>query len=218
MSDETIFNWNGNQESFRNIDSHKLATNLSPASIATKQWMTSQLGGVCYVWLADKMKKHWITCYVWSDTLTTSVFSCRVSTVSKAKIMTNSEMYIKSGNDINLTCVTMQAPSPPLFIYWYKNGNIINYAQRGGINIITERQSKTSKLIIDRATAKDSGNYTCSPSDSGECPKLELQMRHYNSHWPHHWSCLLLGSSLSCPIPLIHRARQRDCSCHPRRE
>ena len=90
------------------------------------------------------------------------------SPVSKAKIMSNREIYIKSGNDINLTCVTMQAPSPPLFIYWYKNGNIINYAQRGGINIITERQSKTSKLIIDRATAKDSGNYTCSPSDSGE--------------------------------------------------
>lgn len=77
-------------------------------------------------------------------------------------------MYIKSGNDINLTCVTLQAPQPPLFIYWYKNGQIINYVTRGGINIITERQSKTNKLIIDRATAKDSGNYTCSPSDSGK--------------------------------------------------
>lgn len=102
--------------------------------------------------------------------------------MSKAKIMTNSEMYIKSGNDINLTCVTMQAPSPPLFIYWYKNGNIINYAQRGGINIITERQSKTSKLIIDRATTKDSGNYTCSPSDSGTSPRPEMQMRGNNNN------------------------------------
>lgn len=90
-------------------------------------------------------------------------------------------MYIKSGNDINLTCVALQAPTPPLFIYWYKNGNIINYAQRGGINIITERQSKTSKLIIDRATAKDSGNYTCSPSDSGTSVV----------HQVHHIPCLL---------------------------
>lgn len=105
--------------------------------------------------------------------------------VSKAKIMTNSEMYIKSGNDINLTCVTMQAPTPPLFIYWYKNGNIINYAQRGGINIITERQSKTSKLIIDRATTKDSGNYTCSPSDSGEL-SFVLYLSVVGGVWPNH--------------------------------
>lgn len=131
--------------------------------------------------------------------------------------MTNSEMYIKSGNDINLTCVTLQATAPPLFIYWYKNGNIINYAQRGGINIITERQSKTSKLIIDRATTKDSGNYTCSPSDSGELrmgrgPDSEMQMRRNNS------DAADSAPILSCPLSINYRTRQRDCPCHPRRE
>ena len=76
-------------------------------------------------------------------------------------------MFIKSGSDINLTCVALQAPAPPSFIYWYKDGRLINYSQRGGINVITERQTKTSKLVIATAQASDTGNYTCSPSNAG---------------------------------------------------
>lgn len=81
--------------------------------------------------------------------------------------MGNSELFIKSGSDINLTCVALQAPAPPSFIYWYKGGRVINYSQRGGISVLTERQTRTSKLVISRAMPTDSGNYTCSPSASG---------------------------------------------------
>jgi hypothetical protein len=88
--------------------------------------------------------------------------------VSKAKILGNEEMFIKSGNDINLTCTTSQVSNPPSFIYWYKGGRVINYSQRGGINVSTDRTTKTSNLIISRATPSDSGNYTCAPSNSGE--------------------------------------------------
>ncbi|XP_076396836.1 opioid-binding protein/cell adhesion molecule homolog isoform X2 [Megachile rotundata] len=58
-------------------------------------------------------------------------YECQVSTepkisqsfnlsvvVSKAKINGNSELYIKSGSDINLTCIVLQTPEPPSFIYW----------------------------------------------------------------------------------------------------
>lgn len=90
------------------------------------------------------------------------------SAVSKAKILGNSELFIKSGSDINLTCVALQSPAPPSFIYWYKGGRVVNYSQRGGISVLTERQTKTSKLVIARAMPSDSGNYTCSPSSSGE--------------------------------------------------
>ncbi|CAO1394815.1 unnamed protein product [Diamesa hyperborea] len=107
------------------------------------------------------------------------VYECQVSTepkislafrlsiiVSRAKILGNTELYIKSGSDINLTCVALQAPSAPSFIYWYKGGRVVNYSQRGGISVLTERSTKTSKLVISRATSSDSGNYTCSPSNS----------------------------------------------------
>ncbi|KAG5679869.1 hypothetical protein PVAND_009406 [Polypedilum vanderplanki] len=107
------------------------------------------------------------------------IYECQVSTepkislafrltviVSRAEILGNSEVFIKSGNDINLTCVAYEAPGPPSFIYWYKGPSVINYSQRGGISVLTERQSKTSKLVISRAMASDSGNYTCLPSNS----------------------------------------------------
>lgn len=73
---------------------------------------------------------------------------------------------MKSGSDINLTCVVVQSPEPPSFIYWYRNDNVINYSSRGGINVLTEKQTKTSRLLISRAQPPDSGNYTCSPSSS----------------------------------------------------
>jgi hypothetical protein len=75
---------------------------------------------------------------------------------------------VKSGSDINLTCIASQISNPPSFIYWYKGGRVVNYSQRGGINVQTDRNTKTSKLIIARATPGDSGNYTCAPSNSGE--------------------------------------------------
>lgn len=88
--------------------------------------------------------------------------------MSKAKILGNPELYIKSGNDINLTCTTSQVTNPPSFIYWYKGGRVVNYSQRGGINVSTDRTTKTSNLIISRASPSDSGNYTCAPSNSGK--------------------------------------------------
>lgn len=91
--------------------------------------------------------------------------------VSKAKILGNQELFIKSGNDINLTCTTSQVSSPPSFIYWYKGGRVVNYSQRGGINVSTDRTTKTSNLIISRASPSDSGNYTCAPSNSGKLIK-----------------------------------------------
>ncbi|KAI8129795.1 hypothetical protein FF38_12996 [Lucilia cuprina] len=106
-------------------------------------------------------------------------YECQVSTepkisqgfrlnvvVSRAKILGNPELFIKSGSDINLTCLAMQSPIPPSFIYWYKGKRLMNYSQRGGINVITERTTRTSKLLISKATSADSGNYTCSPSSS----------------------------------------------------
>ncbi|XP_063991219.1 T-lymphocyte activation antigen CD86-like isoform X4 [Diachasmimorpha longicaudata] len=104
-------------------------------------------------------------------------YECQVSTepkisqayklsvvVSKAEISGNAELYIKSGSDINLTCTVLQTPEPPSFIYWYRGDHVINYSQRGGISVVTEKQTRTSRLLISRALPADSGNYTCAPS------------------------------------------------------
>lgn len=86
--------------------------------------------------------------------------------VSKAKIIGNTEMYIRSGSDINLTCVVLETPDPPTFIYWYRDRDVINYSGRGGISVVTEKQTRTSRLLISKAQPPDTGNYTCAPSAS----------------------------------------------------
>ncbi|CAH2049317.1 unnamed protein product, partial [Iphiclides podalirius] len=106
-------------------------------------------------------------------------YECQVSTepkislsftlnvvVSKAEILTGSEVLVRAGSDINLTCKVTHAVDPPSFIYWYRGDNMISYALRGGISVETEQLTKTSRLLIARATTKDSGNYTCAPSNS----------------------------------------------------
>lgn len=63
----------------------------------------------------------------------------------------------------------MQTTTAPSFIYWYKGKQLINYSQAGGaINVITDRQTRTSNLLIAKASPADNGNYTCSPSNSGK--------------------------------------------------
>lgn len=89
-----------------------------------------------------------------------------MSAVSKAKIIGNTEMYIRSGSDINLTCVVLETPDPPSFIYWYRDRDVINYSGRGGISVVTEKQTRTSRLLISKAQPPDTGNYTCAPSAS----------------------------------------------------
>lgn len=106
-------------------------------------------------------------------------YECQVSTepkislsfrltvvVSKAEILSGPELFVRAGSDINLTCIARHAPDPPSFIYWYRGQNVVNYAQRGGISVETEQRTRTSRLLIARASPRDSGNYTCAPSSS----------------------------------------------------
>lgn len=133
--------------------------------------------------------------------------------VSKAKILASNEMYIKSGSDINLTCVARQAPLPPLFIYWYKNGHLINHSNRGGINIITERLSRTSKLVITRATTADSGNYTCAPGDSGKQLHPTFIFIPYFTPLGHRGLCVWPGAALVRPTYCANYIASKESSC-----
>ncbi|CAG9855362.1 unnamed protein product [Phyllotreta striolata] len=112
------------------------------------------------------------------------IYECQISTepkislgfqlnvvVSKAIILGNAELHVRFGSDINLTCIVTHTPDPPSFIYWYREGKLINYSQRGGISVVTEKQTRTSRLLISRAFPEDSGNYTCLPS-AGEAASV----------------------------------------------
>ncbi|RWS17730.1 kin of IRRE-like protein 3 [Dinothrombium tinctorium] len=101
-----------------------------------------------------------------STTPKKSLFVTLNVVVTKAKIIGGPSLYINSGSTLNLTCVVNDTPGPPDFIFWYHNGEVINYIPRG-IKVQTEKSAQTtSKLIISKAHPNDSGNYSCVPSNA----------------------------------------------------
>nr|XP_037290077.1 LOW QUALITY PROTEIN: lachesin-like [Rhipicephalus microplus] len=109
------------------------------------------------------------------------VYECQVSTepkmslnislsvvVAKARIPEGSNLYIQSGNTINLTCVVTDTRTPPVYVFWYHDDRMINYdsSRREGIRVVTEDGPATtvSRLQVLDAATRDSGNYSCIPS------------------------------------------------------
>uniref|UniRef100_A0A182M9M6 Ig-like domain-containing protein n=1 Tax=Anopheles culicifacies TaxID=139723 RepID=A0A182M9M6_9DIPT len=62
----------------------------------------------------------------------------------------------------------LQSPQPPQYVYWQRNDRMINYDDsRRDITIETTPGPRTqSRLIIREPQINDSGNYTCSASNT----------------------------------------------------
>ncbi|XP_064474981.1 hemicentin-2-like [Ornithodoros turicata] len=105
------------------------------------------------------------------------VYECQVSTEPKmslnvslsvvaatARIMEGRNLYIQSGNTINLTCVVTENTTPSVYVFWYHDSGMINY---DGIKnrVFTEPGHTTiSRLQVLNANTNDSGNYSCVPT------------------------------------------------------
>lgn len=88
--------------------------------------------------------------------------------IPEAFILGNGEYHIEQGSTISLVCIIEKSPSPPQYVFWFHNEKMINYdTARGGITVQTEPGPKThSRLTIREARLGDSGNYTCSASNT----------------------------------------------------
>ncbi|XP_011504539.1 PREDICTED: protein turtle homolog B-like isoform X3 [Ceratosolen solmsi marchali] len=111
----------------------------------------------------------------------TGIYECQLSTTPHMShfvhlnvvepvtdILGGPDLYIDRGSTINLTCIVLHSPEPPLFIFWNHNDAIISYdSSRGGVSVVTEKgYSTTSFLLVQQAKPTDSGKYTCNPSNA----------------------------------------------------
>ncbi|XP_030765176.1 neurotrimin-like [Sitophilus oryzae] len=78
------------------------------------------------------------------------------------------EHHVDIGSVIDLICVIDKSPTPPQYVFWYHNDRMINYdTARGGISVETVPGPRTqSRLTIQNTNDADSGNYTCTASNT----------------------------------------------------
>ncbi|EEB10524.1 conserved hypothetical protein [Pediculus humanus corporis] len=88
--------------------------------------------------------------------------------VPEAFILGSGEHHVDTGSAISLICMIEKSPVPPQYVFWFHNDRMINYdTARGGITVETNPGPKTqSHLTIRDAVDTDSGNYTCSASNT----------------------------------------------------
>ncbi|CAO1385929.1 unnamed protein product [Diamesa hyperborea] len=92
---------------------------------------------------------------------------------AKATILGQSDLYVKMGSIVVLTCVISQGPHDLGTIMWYRGSNLINqthpndstsiYPMRVSVDV-KWTEALTSRLKILSARFSDSGNYSCVPT------------------------------------------------------
>lgn len=84
---------------------------------------------------------------------------------SKARILGPSELYVKSGSAVLVTCVISQGPHDLGTVLWYRDAAALHVAEERRMRIDTDwTDALTSRLRISSATTADSGNYSCVPT------------------------------------------------------
>jgi hypothetical protein len=81
-----------------------------------------------------------------------------------AEILGAPDLHIKSGSTLRLVCTLRQSTEPPVFVFWYHEDRMINYDKERGVDVHSDRTS--SVLIVAEAQKRDSGNYSCVPSNA----------------------------------------------------
>ncbi|XP_055679691.1 zwei Ig domain protein zig-8-like isoform X2 [Lutzomyia longipalpis] len=116
------------------------------------------------------------------------VYECQVSTEPKISAQVNLNVvvprtelvgdairYVKAGSKVILRCLVRGALEPPSYISWFYGVQQIYQDNKRGLKLQMEREfldpemgnhTTVGSLIINAARKRDSGNYTCSPSNS----------------------------------------------------
>lgn len=171
--------------------------------------------------------EDWILQIKYPQHRDSGIYECQVSTTPhmshyihlnvvepSTEIIGAPDLYIESGSTINLTCVILNSPEPPAYIFWNHNSAIINYdSPRGGVSVVTNKgETTTSFLLIKMARPSDSGQYQCNPSNSkskgvtvhvlnGEFPAaMQRAGQAHHRMSPNHYLLVCLSTFLSAIV------------------
>ncbi|XP_003700102.1 limbic system-associated membrane protein [Megachile rotundata] len=74
------------------------------------------------------------------------------------------DLHVKQGSSLRLECQLIASTETPSFIFWYREGRMINYDDEPGVRV--EATKNGSILVVDKVKLSHGANYTCSPSNA----------------------------------------------------
>lgn len=74
------------------------------------------------------------------------------------------DLHVKQGSSLRLECELMSATEAPLYVFWYRQGRMINYDSEPGVQV--ELTKSGSVLLVHNTKLTHGGNYTCAPSNA----------------------------------------------------
>ncbi|XP_042856813.1 titin-like [Penaeus japonicus] len=99
-------------------------------------------------------------CQLTTHPPTSTFFTLKV-VEARAVIQGEPEMHVHTGVRLRLHCAVEHATEPPVYIFWFHNGSMINYTPRRRFKVM-EHNFGTS-LVITNVTWEDAGDYRCEP-------------------------------------------------------
>ncbi|CAD1477041.1 unnamed protein product, partial [Heterotrigona itama] len=74
------------------------------------------------------------------------------------------DLHVKQGSSLRLECQLIASTEAPSFIFWYREGRMINYDDEPGVKV--EATKNGSIFVVDKVKLSHGANYTCSPSNA----------------------------------------------------
>ncbi|EFN77683.1 hypothetical protein EAI_08970, partial [Harpegnathos saltator] len=74
------------------------------------------------------------------------------------------DLHVKQGSSLRLECQLMAATEKPLYVFWYRQGRMINYDEEPGVDV--KLTTSGSILTVNKTKLTHDGNYTCVPSNA----------------------------------------------------
>ncbi|XP_042241520.1 hemicentin-2-like [Homarus americanus] len=111
-------------------------------------------------------------CQVSTGTGIISLFVNLEVVTPEAHIPGHGQYHVNRGSPITLTCIIDKSPTPPQYVLWYHNDQLLNYLHdRPEVTINLEESRKgsassVSRLEVNSASDKHSGNYTCEAANT----------------------------------------------------
>ncbi|CAD7093270.1 unnamed protein product [Hermetia illucens] len=132
--------------------------------------------------------KYWTLQIKYVQARDAGIYECQVSTepkvsarvhlhvvVPRTELVGDADRYVKAGSSVTIRCIVRGALEPPSFIIWYHGTKQLLAENRRGIQMKVvkgipeadgEVHTTIGSLTIESMKKQDTGNYTCSPSNS----------------------------------------------------